>query len=372
MEEFRAIANKHGGSFEPDPSVSAVHEWLHKLRIDHLNSVDQLNAEFRSRGCRGLNLQLGYVVSPIANAFAWKINDADIIGLHLGAAFRIQNAAWALYQAGVLEFCMVNQITKENSKFFDVPYDLNLAKEMSGDFLVKRSENPVAINCINVWINTAIEFALHHETAHIWNGHVDLVQHIGQIEMNDEIQLSSGVDKLRHMLEIDADARAMHVLMLNHFTDNWDIGGGLKLPPNIPAKIWIQFVFVGVYLSFRILYLSDKKFLPIINSATHPPSAYRLSWAILHMASFLHRVGGIEPHETLSHIREIYSILEYVILMTHGSESIDIMDADFWTHSMKVRSEFSSYFVDVIDMLSPHMRGEKIPEVGSLNASDYI
>jgi len=294
----------------------------------------------------------------------------DIIGIYLGTFFRIQNAAWVLSKA-MNDIASLKDLDNISKSIDKVPYEINLNSEISGNGHVKGTDADYDRVYVNHMVKVAMEFIFHHELAHIWNGHVDLMVSQGQLDSIDEMPDSSEFSRLRHMLEIDADQKAVLVTLTNSLEVN-EIDRSFKFPEGIEISDYIGIIFTGIYLSFRLLYHSDREFLPIINSLTHPPSVYRLSWAILQMCQFFYKFLGLHPSSTRKAIEEIYPILEHVFSVSHDSKGIYAMHPEFWVESLRVRGIFSRYYMEVRSMLEPHKRGVQLPGVETYDVADFL
>lgn len=287
MDIFRRYSvrydkNTGGGSFEPEPSDDPddIRSILHREMNEFRSFVDGLNSLFKIHS-RGLDLECGYLIDNRIDAKATIFEEKDIIAVYLGLCIFMRNLFYRFAEDGIIDGILYTGTIPFKSNKNSIQHNIDLESELSKPSPACLSRPDIRIICRKL-LASSIQWILHHELAHLWNGHVDLIQEWkGSAASFDESESASSSDMRLIAMELDADSRATHATMMTHCRL---IGGSRnpKIDESFFVKRYWSFDVLLYYIAIQssiLSILAIKTMDPLsIFGTTHPAPRLRRWW----------------------------------------------------------------------------------------------
>jgi hypothetical protein len=141
---------------------------------------------------------------------------------------------------------------------------------------------PIRRRLATALFNTAVDFLLMHEIAHLWNGHVDYLHQKAGPRPFTELQLTetSGLDPdFIRALEFDADSFAVQKIFARAYRENpfQEFSEGLSKDHRLPedgdrSTTWF-FTWFALYAAFRAF--DEARAVETSETWVHPPAPLR-------------------------------------------------------------------------------------------------
>jgi hypothetical protein len=272
----------------PKPKSNGNVSLFEVVRDRCLATLADMADEYASEG----GIAFGFADHREFNAFAQRTS-RDMICLYVPAI----RSLWAFFH-GLMGQREIFAWIDDTGRFEGQP------PQSKGDLFFVRPPNKPANEEVEIrrklavaMFDTALDFMLKHEVAHLWNGHVELLHTKQKSEPFQEMRLvDGGLDiSAVQTLEYDADAFAVQqafarAYRLNPFAE---FSEGLLRDHKIPldgerSATW-YFTWFAIYASFRLFDEScEAADLPLW---THPPAALRQACLVSSVAAVCAKQG---------------------------------------------------------------------------------
>lgn len=200
------------------------------------------------------------------------------------------------------------------------------------------------------------KFLLHHELAHIWNGHLGRKLSNQQLADNKENS---------HMLELDADSQAIRGIIKSVFKTGIRYDGMMFFPINQKRKLYLS--ICATYLAVRYT-----AFLKPNETKIHPSAKYRLAWLMEYWMWYLVHDTNLNKKTAIIVISDAITRVENSFCLSVNTEKFDILNNNFLHQSELIRSSLLNNWGNLRSELKAHHRGFRQRDIkifGDLNGS---
>jgi hypothetical protein len=220
----------------------------------------------------------------------------------------------------------------------------------------------------------ATHFILHHELAHIWNGHVEYSSKKSQFNAFSEDDLwDEKYDIDSYGFEMDADCLAVRGCFLwacNRY--QWPTSYFRSSIPDasssaeemksfVGMNMSLGFITVAFYLSIRLaLYVRGVKMADMRASHKHPPLFFRVTVIYHELAGLLKEITGEDPTVAQVFIQETIKRAEHAFCASTGEEPIDLFSDDIQRSYLGMYEKIRDRWAEIHGDLSQYIRGHQL------------
>lgn len=278
-----ASANGLGGSVEPDEALGPVHVQLKYILEVFKSDLDDIVADYKAKDAITVDATVGFLGKASMGAKSSSLSGKDLIGLNVGTVFWMNE----LY----VRVCKHSGCLLVNDSANDVDFDHGWPKNIDVNNAISGRGALEGFDTNNVFAVTqcvlaSSRYILHHELAHIWNGHIECRAAFD----SGLLSLKQTTGPIQHAFEVNADIRACWAAlrqetfgMFPSFTGNSDIDMGSRYFANLLPEITGDVTFevkayryaISVYLLLRLQIFQQRDKQP---SESHPSTISRLIW----------------------------------------------------------------------------------------------
>ena len=359
LTDFDEFARLYDGRYNPLIDGSPSDYLLHSIQESVEQEVREvILPQFDPASIKGINVQFGFLYKDRPQAHVKTIGQTDCIGIELGfysVMFDLMGRIFADSGCNIFpDGAVALASTIQNWSISNRP----AVVDSHDSFVFSDSATQ---NHLEYLLLHSHRFLFHHEMAHVWNGHLALLESNQLEEVARKIENST--DLLRHCFELDADARAVHQTM-NLITpciynDNRRFYASFGLDNSPIERSIYQGVFV-IYLTMRLLAFLSKTKDP---GQTHPSALHRLTWAVELLFTNLTHKSNQYPPKISQIIFSAVKICERGFCRITGELSIDIFQSDNLISSNEARDEILNSWEKLLPHLQDYKRGIVLPDV---------
>ena len=365
-----AFLKKRGGLVEIEGSIEPTRVQMAQILNEFEGPVEIINSDYTKIGCRGVNLALGFFQSYKFNAICATRGGQDYIAISAGVFLRLR---WFFAQA--IHHKLLNghpSFPIEESS----PIKGDSIEKFAGDdeitsrgrfFDLAERDQLMVLRLVSI----SMSYILHHELAHLWEGHCELANRNG-IEEIDELLVSQEndigqIDLYSQAMEIDADRLALNGVLFEQLgvafigeTIAWIPGSDLR---GLPCETALYEIVFCAYTTFRFLHhMAGGEGLNVKPSNTHPPTFSRIWWFIERFRHIL-RNGANFPEQIVDDI--IFTAVRqaedlFVVIMRCGQ--LDLLSEDQIAVSRAININLDLVWQKFFRDLEFYKRGQNIPD----------
>jgi|GEM_PF-4700542 len=351
-----------------DPEINKMFE---KIFTDFNQVVKKINDEYKYY--KGVNLTIGFDESVSFSAWTCTDEDNDLIILSYQPILWMRHLFATIYNngRGPGSFVMPRPNgTPPREAAFKMPETVDMFAELrAGKRPAVRDADDA--NYASHLFQIAVHAVLHHEFAHIWDGHTGFILEKDNTVLRDASSAEEEYDSSDYAFEMDADCRALRGLLNWHFAtlnvplDNAPISTpNGKLSDREFAGLMLTVLaatdlFVAIYLSMRMIMIKngfsgDKVFQ---KGRSHPPIYFRIRIQISELHNYLRVYSRFLADFVTYAVHQAIGEAEKAFNAATGEPEIDIF-------SDEISQDYSAMFVKAAAawdnlkvQLMPHIRG---------------
>ena len=360
---YRAWARSgdRGGSVEPDESLGLVHMQLKSILDVFQSDLNDIVADYKAMGAITVDATVGYLFKASMGAKSFSTAEKDLIGVNVGTVMWMSE----LY-VRVCRFsgCLMVNDSAYKKDFDEVwPDEIDIVESITELGAFKDFDFSNIMNITELLISSS-RYILHHELAHIWNGHIDwkIAFENGLLDVDQH-----GASHIQKAFEADADNRAgwaalrQETLCIFH-SDNGGRPDGstfryfLNALPSINGQTTFEVkayrFAIAVYLLMRLQIYQQGEGVP---SDSHPTSTSRLIWFF----DGLYRVWAVNSNQLPERVEKI---LRYVFYCGEAAFSCVTKEPKIQLSALinqamdEKRAAFATWN-DISDQVKPFLRG---------------
>jgi hypothetical protein len=317
--------------------------------------IDFILSEFEKENIKGVNVKTQFINDIGFNAFCTISDGIDYIGINVGCVVYLHEIIGRIVASDNF-YCIgesagiVNRTVHlwpeliEHSNIFD--YQLFDAEDSATNISIFHM------------LNQATRFLLHHELAHIWNGHHNLRVALSKDSKSiiDEMGQNASF-----MLELDADHRAIHWLILMA-TQTMIFDEKRYMQPDRDYLLFLT--ASAIYISLRtLLYLREYHKKTYSSHITHPTPEDRLGWAMENFYGMIVFHTNFPVEAAMRIVSEAIRRSEAGFSKIFSCEKFDIFDNGFLNSNIDKKRDLYSEWSSLIYELEQHKRGMKLPKI---------
>lgn len=341
-----------GKSFSVNQHGNIIHQICDRSIKIFQREVKFIIDQFEDEKILGVNLQCLIREDISFNARCMTVNDIDLVGINAGTIVVIHEIMGRIICEDSF-FCLGDELEiGERDKFL---FKDNLYRDgidLYDDFPFEDNYKKI----LTTLIDRGIQFLLHHELAHIWNGHLGLK---AKFESKGSTIIKELGQNASFMLELDADRRAVH----------W-----LKTVSTTPILFPDRTVFYHSQKKFEIFLTVSSIYICLRcnqflngsaerdNNSSHPHPEDRILWAmetifidLVYRSNFSNEDAGFIVKEAVYRSERCFS-------KVFSCEEFNIFSENTLSRNTNNGILIRSKWKELKSMLEPHKRGMTLPD----------
>ena len=360
LADFEKFARKYGGWYRPSKDGSPADRFLGFIQESIQREVkEDILPQFDNAEIEGINVQFGFLCSENPQAHVSCVDKTDCVGITVGFYHVLRDLVARIFSH---DHCYLvgNKINYEPA---DETWSLNTTFPEMVENHARVGGRPDDLVMLETMAYQGCRFIFHHEMCHVWNGHIRLSR--AKLE---EVSNDTGISvrDFQHVLELDADARAVHQTMnliakyiaidRNKYYFSFD-ESGIDVERNVSFGVFL------VYLSMRLLiYISGKDTF----GPTHPNPVHRMIWVIEELLRSVTYKTNISNPKLNYFIFNAVTLCETHFCRITGDNHLDIFDKSRLNEATTERASILTAWDALLPHLKEQKRGMNLPQVVKL------